>query len=87
MTLERAESLLTVDQLESARAAGSAWGEQEVECWRDQHDGAMDRAQEWTLGNWCGENPLGNPADSEVADAYDLVVDFAAREVWEAARD
>lgn len=82
MTSEQARTILTADQIAEAEAAGKAWGEMEVECWKDQHDGSFDRAPEWVMGNWCGENPLGSPADSEAADAYDLIVDLAAREVW-----
>ena len=85
MTIENT-SLLTAEQIAHATAAGKAWGEVEVECWCDQH-GDMSRAPEWTCGTWSGHNPLGCPSESEAAREYESVLDAAARDVWEAARE
>lgn len=80
---------------------GRAWGEQEVEAWRDQHGGSMSSAPDWIPGVYCGsiEEQAGlNTADRDcddeaVRDAYDcaysqaeLIIDSAAQDVWDAAK-
>ncbi len=87
--MNRTEACRILDshQLLSAENEGRAWGAMEVECWTDQHDGDFSSAPDWVMGNWCGQNPLGDPADDEAADAYDLMVDLAAEKVWNEARE
>ena len=66
---------------------GTAWGEQEVELWRDQHDGIMDNAPDWTHGTYCGRLPGNAPMDgSELSAALEAAIDNAAKAVWDAAR-
>lgn len=71
-----------------AKDIGSAWGAQEVELWRDQHDGSMASAPEWTRGTYCGKLPGDVAMDgSELAIAIEDKIDDAAKEVWDAARE
>lgn len=80
---------------------GRQWGCDEVEAYRDQHDGTMDGASDWTMGTYCGDidsqaelNKADADSDDEsVRDAYfaardraERIIDEAAREVWDAAR-
>lgn len=98
MTLEKAKSLLTADQIRNARMAGEAWGSLEAEVWRDQHqpeidlnddgegeEGPLPSHPEWTMGTWCGDLPFDRDNDDEVelAEAYEKVLDCAARDAWD----
>lgn len=93
--------LLTQNTRHGLATLGRAWGEQEVEAWKDQHDGTMDAAPAWTMGTYCGDidSHAGlDKADAEsddeaVRDAYfaardeaERTIDTAARQVWESAR-
>lgn len=84
MTTTQAHEILTADEIQDAEAVGAAWGEQEVECWKDQHDGSFDRAPDWTLGTFAGLNP--HRGNDEKADAWEEIVDATARQVWDNAR-
>ena len=64
-----------------AFAAGEEWGEQEVEAWRDQHDGSMEQAPAWTRGTYCGTLP-----DDTSRELVEAMIDLAAERVWDAAR-
>lgn len=80
-----AESL-TGEMIAECEEIGTAWGEQEVEAFRDQNDGRMP--PEWTLGTYCGPLPGGVPMNgSALAIALENAIDRAAREVWNAAKD
>ncbi len=72
-----------------AQEIGTAWGEQEVELWLDQHDDDDFRMPEWTMGTYSGSLPGVTDHDEqfELADEVDLIIDRAAREVWNAARE
>lgn len=84
MTTTQARTILTADEIADAENTGKAWGEQEVECWKDQHDGSFEHAPAWTLGTFAGLNP--HRAAEEKARAWEELVDAAARDVWDAAR-
>lgn len=76
--------ILTAEQIAEAQANGRNWAETEIECWKDQHEGSMDRAPEWIRGNaTCTDRDL--PAD--VQTAWEDCCDDAAKELWDAARD
>lgn len=77
MTTEHAESLLSAEHVELARAAGAEWGYQEADLWRDQHPAPIELDEEfegvesdelpthpeWTFGTWCGDNPFREARD------------------------
>ena len=69
---------MTNEQMRKLKAIGTAWGEQEVEAWHDQHDEAATMPA-WTMGTYAGDVPA-------YGDDAELIIDHAAREVWEAAR-
>lgn len=81
-TIDTAKSKLTAEQVAEAEAAGKAWGEAEVELWRDQHEGESD-LPDWTMGTYCGRIDIDDP---DAREAYDYVLDCAARDAWNAAR-
>ncbi len=69
--------------IQNAIEAGRAWGEQEIEAWRDSHDGAsMESAPAWTRGTYCGELP--HDGTRELIEA---VIDIEAERVWNEARE
>ena len=92
--------MLTQEIKDSLLEIGRSWGCNEVECWKDQHNGTMDGAPEWTAGNYCGDihaqagiDPADRDSDDEATrDAYDAaikeaeaIIETGAREVWENA--
>ena len=62
----------------TAKEIGTAWGQQEVELWLDQHPAGAPMPA-WIMGAYCGK------IESEQQEA-EIEIDNAAREVWEAAR-
>ena len=77
-------STLTAELTATATDEGKSWGEEEVENWKDQHDGIFASAPEWTMGTWCGTCPDG--LSDEEKEAYEGAVDQAAARVWNDAR-
>jgi len=100
--LERSKSLLAKNEIAEAEEAGAEWGYLEADLWRDQHaehaeigvddDGyaimsdTLPSHPEWTMGTWCGDNPIGDVNDEATAaraEAYEYVLDCAARAAWD----
>lgn len=81
MTRDKAESLLTAEDIAAAREHGKEWGAMEYEVWCDQHEN--EDAPGWTMGTYAG--PLPFARDDERAEAYETILDFAAMNAWEAA--
>ena len=65
-----------------AEELGREWGAEEVECYRDQNPGRV--LPGWTMGTYNGRLPgvTSRYEQYELADAVDLVIDRAARDVW-----
>lgn len=82
MTNEQAKKLLTAEQLETARTEGKEWGYAEADLWRDQNP---DRElPEWSMGTYCGKIDI---ADEQAHEAYELVLENAARDEWNRYRE
>lgn len=94
MNLETAKSKLTAEQIGEAVAIGRDWGFLEADLWRDQHSESamilidnfeaeesdeLPHHPEWQMGTYAGRIDI---ADSEVRDAYEYVIDCAARDAW-----
>ncbi len=73
-----------------AEEIGAAWGQQEVELWRDQHADLTMR--EWNFCTYAGHVPMPEglePESDEWSWQHDAVystIDHAAKAVWDAAR-
>lgn len=78
MTREQAIEILTSEEAAAAIAEGTSWGEQEAELWRDQHPGRD--LSDWTPGTYAGKFPFSD--DETKRDAYELLLDLAARDAW-----
>lgn len=76
MTIEQAEAILTEEQIEQARRIGKEWGYAEADLWRDQNP--EKGLPEWSMGTYCGDLP----DSGEIKEAYELVLDCAARDEW-----
>lgn len=76
--LRAATDVTTGDLVRGAQLEGELWGNREFREFRDQNSGKQ--FPEWTLGEWAGSFPRSLP--KELQDAYELVVDFAARDEW-----
>ena len=67
--------------VQDAEEIGATWGEQEVDAWRDQHDGSMAAAPAWTRGTYCGNLPT-----DETRELVEAIIDLAAERVWNSYR-
>jgi hypothetical protein len=80
MKREKAIEILGSEASQQAIEAGKLWGKQEAELYRDQNEGK--ELPDWTLGTWLGELPF--EAGEEKQDAYETLLDLAARDAWNA---
>ncbi len=64
-----------------AENLGKYYGEVELECWRDQHNGQNPTAP-WQNGQWCGKNHYDRETHPELAALFEAAVDRAAAAVW-----
>lgn len=78
MTKEQAILILGDEVANVAISEGTAWGEQEAEVWRDQHP-SRDLPN-WTPGKYAGKLPF--PNDDTKRDAYETLLDLAAKDAW-----
>jgi hypothetical protein len=75
---------VTYGAVQEALDAGRAWGEQKVELYKDQHDGAMANASAWTRGMYCGDLP--GVAGETLHDTLEAIIDLEAERIWNEAR-
>lgn len=71
----------TYTTIQNAMEVGQTWGEQEIELWKDQHDGSFAGAPAWTRGTYCGELPA-----DETRELIEAVIDITAEWAWNTAR-
>jgi len=87
-TNEQAKQILNAEQIEDAIAQGENWAELEAGCWKDGHDEYSSNPQstmpDWTMGEWAGSYPSD---DETIRIAYEVVLDNAARDRWNAIRE
>jgi hypothetical protein len=79
MTYDQVTEILTAEELADANANGELWGECEAENYHLAHEN-LERLPEWTLGTYCGDL---DHVREEAREAYELALDYAAREEWE----
>ena len=83
MNLRQQQAIETLGDTLAQQAieVGTEWGTHEAQAWREQ-DG--DRQMpEWTMGTYQGRIPV----EDDKRDAYELLLDLAARDAWNAAKE
>ena len=80
MTRKQAIKMLGIEVASQAATIGEEWGKQEVELYLDQNEGK--ELSNWTMGEYAEFLPT---LTVEEADAYRLLIDCAAKDVWNSA--
>jgi len=83
MNYEQAKQSLDATSLKSAQQAGFLYGSQEVDSWKDQHEGDFATAPAWSDFQYCGENPFDKNTQENEHDAFECVVDAVAKATWD----